>query len=196
MIKKLIKRILNRNVVENKKQHYYEMDIWGLANTKLKEFLLDGMTFYYEIVGNLPSGAGIQGEFDYGCGAGEYKIFIYRITYTNTAGKVFEFSAKQVQDYCTLNGLTPVPQLYYGYAKDLLIESYDERDFGDKFLERVKELYNEKNCFMCKNVVPEEGCVVRVEDIDLECYKSKSENFYLKESKDFDKGLTNIEDEN
>ena len=191
----------SRKVIKNEElnpnaQHFYNEDIWGIANEELKEHLQNGMTFYYEIVGYLPSGAGIQGDYDYGCEPGKHKNYIYRITYTNNDGKVFEFSAKQVQDFCKENGLNPVVELYYGYAKDLLIEPYDERDFGDKFLERVKELYNEKNCFMCKNVVPEEGCVVRVEGMSCESYKAKANLFYLKESKDFDKGESNIEDEN
>lgn len=190
----------SRKVVKNSDlnpnaEHFYDVDIWGLANDKIKEFLQDGMTMYYEIVGYMPSGAGIQGEFDYGCGKKEFKIYVYRITYTNPKGKVFEFSAKQVQDYCKMNGLEPVIELYYGYAKDLLIETYDERDFGDKFLDRVKELYNEKDCFVCKNKVPEEGCIIRVEGVDFQAYKAKSNAFYAYETKQLDKGKSNIEDE-
>jgi hypothetical protein len=182
---------LNPNAV-----HYYTEDIWGIANAELKEFLQEGLTFYFEIVGFMPNGDAIQKDFDYGCEAGKHKNYIYRITFTNPKGKVFELSAKQVQEYCKANGLLPVPQLYYGYAKDLLNVPYDERDFEEKFLARVKELYNEKDCYICANKVPEEGCVVRIEELGLECYKSKSEKFYLKESKDLDKGESNIEDEN
>ena len=40
--------------------------------------------------------------FDYGedpMASQTFSIYIYRITYTNPNGKVFEFSAKQVQDF-------------------------------------------------------------------------------------------------
>ena len=49
---------------------------------------------------------------------------------------------------------------------------------------------------MCKNEVPEEGCVVRIEGLDFEAYKAKSEAFYARETKLLDKGESNIEDEN
>ena len=180
---------LNPNAI-----HYYGEDIWGFANSELKEFLQDGLTFYFEIVGFLPNGGYIQKDFDYGCEYGKHDNYIYRITYTNHKGKVFEFSGKQVQEYCKSNGLTAVPELYYGYAKDILNVSYDERDFEEKFLARIKELYNEKDCYICKNIVPEEGCVIRIEGLDFEAYKSKSVRFYEKETKDLDNGEANIQD--
>lgn len=194
----------SRKVVKNEDlnpnaNHFYNEDIWGIANNELKEFLQKGMTFYYEIVGFLPGGGAIQGNFDYGCAPGEHAIYIYRITYTNTDGKVFEYSAKQVQDFCRINGLKAVPQLYYGYARDLYNENISEEnleEWQNAFLEVLKEKFNEKDCFMCKNVVPEEGCVIRLEDLWLEAFKCKSERFYAYETKELDKGISNIEDEN
>lgn len=196
----------SRKVIKNPdlnpdSQHYYDSDIWGIAHKEIKEYLQDGMTFYYEIVGFLPSGAYIQGPFDYGCKEKEHKIHIYRITYTNPSGKVFEFSAKQVQDFCRKNGLNAVPELYYGFSKglvstdsyygDLLLEEWQEL-----FLKNIKQKYNEKNCYICKNKVPEEGCVIRIEGLNFEAYKQKSNRFYELETKLLDKGESNIEDEN
>ncbi len=60
----------------------------------------------------------------------------------------------------------------------------------------IKEKYNEKDCFMCKNKLPEEGVVIRVEGLDLEAYKQKSSKFFELETKELDKGEVNIEDEN
>jgi hypothetical protein len=118
---------------------------------------------------------------------------------TGTDGKTFEYSPLQVQAWCEKMGITPVHQLYYGYAKDLFTvnkrEIPDEREFGDRFMELVKELYNDKNCFMCKNVVPEEGCVIRVDGLKFEAYKQKSPKFTQLETKQLDKGEVNIEDE-
>jgi hypothetical protein len=195
----------SRKVVKNEElnpnpEHFYNVDIWGLADQQLREFLQKGMTFYYEIVGFLPNGSKIQGNYDYGQEPGTFKIYIYRITYTNIDGKVFEFSAKQVQDFCRKNGLNAVPELYYGYASELypnLPIDYDELDiWRTNFLTCIKEEFNEKDCFMCKNKVPEEGCVVRVEGMEFEAYKAKSNAFYALETKLLDKGETNLEDEN
>ena len=202
------RKVIKNPEINKNAQHYYNTDIWGLANSYLQDYLLDGMTLYYEIVGYLPTGGMIQENFDYGyknplndnkfeigvhCG-----IYIYRITYTSISGKVFEFSAKQVQDWCNKNGLNPVPELYYGFAKDIAYseEGFNDSKFGEEFLEVIKQLYNEKDCYMCTNKVPEEGVVVRIEGLDLEAYKCKSTKFLEYETKSLDKGTSDIESEN
>ena len=176
-------------------------------SAKLKK----GMTVYYEICGFLPNGNYIQKGFDYGCVPpieGEkytinkhFKVYVYRITYTNVAGKVFEFSARQVQDWCKANGLDAVPQLYYGYASDLytLLTGLDvEEDLDDwriNFLKALKKQYNEADCCMCANKVPEEGVVLRIEKNKFEAYKVKSVRFLERETKLLDKGEVDIESE-
>lgn len=209
------KVIKNPNLNPNAK-HYYKDDIWGIADAELRPFLQNGITFYYEIVGYLPDGGMIQKSFDYGyiqpkhdryIEGENYGIYIYRITYTNNEGKVFEFSAKQVQDFCKEKGLKAVPELYYGYAINFTgvmplkqdqnnLYQYSIEDWKNHFLTALKSQYNEKNCFMCKNKVPEEGCVVRIEGTDLEVYKCKSTAFLEFETKQLDKGEIDLESEN
>ena len=194
----------SRKVIKNEElnpnaQHFYNEDIWGIAHNELKDFLQKGMTFYYEIVGYLPNGGAIQKDYDYGCESTKHAIYIYRITSTNVDGKVIEFSAKQVQDFCKKNGLNAVPELYYGYAKDFMPyfgEQDDLENWRGCFLQAIKTSYNEKQCYMCQNTVPEEGCVVRIEGLECEAYKAKSNAFYERETKQLDKGESNIEDEN
>lgn len=198
--------------------HYYDVDIWGLANEKLKEFLTDGISLYYEIVGYLPTGAMIQKDYDYGYVSPfssaiskfnqSFGIYIYRITSTNISGKVIEFSAKQVQDWCHYKGLNAVPQLFYGYAKDFLpiTEGLTSFDWGSEsdvlkvwqetFLVKMRETYNEKDCYMCSTKVPEEGVVIRIEHLEFEAYKCKSFAFLSRETKELDKGESDIESEN
>lgn len=201
----------SRKVIKNEElnpnaQHFYNEDIWKVAHDELKDFLQKGMTFYYEIVGYLPNGGMIQKDYDYGCQSfvdkSEHKIFIYRITYTNVDGKVFEFSAKQVQDFCTKNGLTAVPQVYYGFAKGLAHQNklnpeftqyFTEIPWEEQFLSVIKEMFNEHDCYMCTKKVPEEGVVIRVEGPDFEAYKAKSNRFYERETKLLDQGVEDIE---
>lgn len=182
---------INKNAV-----HFYETDIWGLAHKELLPYLQKGMTIYYEIAGYLPTGAYIQNQYDYGCEPGKFKIFIYRITQTNEDGKVYEFSGKQVQDFCKKYGLDAVPELFYGYAKEFSDERMTEENWQEKFLENLKAKYNDKDCYICKNVVPEEGIVLRKETVDIESYKLKSNRFYEFETKLLDSGVTDIEEEN
>ena len=194
----------SRKVIKNEElnpnaQHFYNEDIWGIAHNEVKDFLQKGMTFYYEIVGFLPNGGSIQKDYDYGCEPTKHAIYIYRITSTNVDGKVIEFSAKQVQDFCKKNGLNAVPELYYGYAKNFYPYLGDQDDlekWRSDFLLVIKSQYNEKDCYMCSTKVPEEGCVVRIEGLEFEAYKQKSELFYQRETKLLDKGESNIEDEN
>ena len=189
----------SRTVVKNKylcdnAGGFYSEDIWKVATEELKPFLTEGLTLYYEIVGNLQSGKAIQKGYDYGCGPGEHKIYIYRITSTSISGKVFEFSGLQVQLWCKKNGLNAVPELYYGKAKDLIEGTYTE-SFQDVFFKTLISKYNDKDCYLCRNVVPEEGAVIRIEDtLDIESYKVKSKKFYERETKLLDEGVEDIEE--
>ena len=191
----------SRKVIKNEElnpnaQHFYNEDIWRIAHNEVKDFLQKGMTFYYEIVGFLPNGGSIQKDYDYGCEPTKHAVYIYRITSTNVDGKVIEFSAKQVQDFCKKNGLNPVPELYYGFAKEFSDERMSRENWEIKFLETIKAKYNEKDCYICANKVPEEGVVIRVEGTDFEAFKAKSERFYARETAQLDKGESNIEDDN
>lgn len=181
----------------NKSQHYYDVDIWGLANKKLDPFIEKGMSIYGEIVGFLPNGKYIQKPYDYGVDANKFDIYIYRITYTNLDGKVFEFSSKQLQEWCKNRGLNSVPELYHGSIKDFCKQHGVKGDWDDHllqgFLEKLKELYLEKDCYLCKNKLPAEGVVVRKEGLDFESYKLKSFRFLEHETKLLDKGEVDIE---
>lgn len=177
--------------------HFYKEDIWGKAHNILKPFLQKGISFYYEIVGKLDSGEDIQKGYDYGYTGTNFGIYIYRITYTNFDGKVYEFSAKQVQEFCKKNGLNPVQQLFYGYASELSDERMTSENWQNKFLETTKEKYNDKDCKMCVNKVPEEGVVIRIDNnLEFEAYKQKSYRFYEYESSNLDKNVIDIEEEN
>ena len=188
--------------------YYGSDDFRVIADKFLQPYMSRGLSLYYEIVGYTTDNKYIQKEFDYGCRPikeGEsytegvhYKIYIYRITYTNVDGVVQEFSARAVQNWCNKNGLHPVIELYYGYAKDLYPDLNIEEHWNENFLER---LANDKNFYMeerspdCANNVPHEGVVIRIEDNLAHSFKLKCFSFLSKEQKALDKGETNIEDE-
>lgn len=194
----------SRKVIKNqwlgvsKGTGYYDEDIWRSADLTLQPYLEKGVSMYYEIVGwvgNKP----IQKDYDYSCLPGEFNTYIYRITYTNQDGKTFEFSAKQVQLFCKDRGINPVPELYYGYVHDLFSDAkvdYSNDAWRDTFLELLKEVYVEnRNCTMCKNKVPAEGIVLRIDNsLSARSFKLKNTSFLLRESKELDAGVLNIED--
>lgn len=195
-----------KNGILNDEQHYYKEDIWKIANEQLKDKLHKSETVYGEIVGYTPSGGFIQKHYDYGCEVGKCKLYIYRITFTNIDGIVFEYDWEQLKQRCKELGVDHVPELYYGKAKDLFPELSVSEHWNVNFVEALKKKYLEKECEMC-NVstdpeikkflkktygfikVPDEGIVLRVEGLTLHSYKLKSENFIL-----FENGLKDKDD--
>ena len=201
----------SRSVIKNATETtnpggYYSCDIWAEADKIIRPHLQKGMTIYYEIVGFLPTGKYIQKNYDYGCippEAGEpfthekhFKVRVYRITMVNVDGYIHEFSAKEVQEWCKANDLTPVTEYYYGYAKDLYNIPVDD-NWTDAFWDTMandKNFYMERNSPSCSNKVPHEGLVIKKEDMRSRAWKLKCFAFLNGEQKELDAGEENIED--
>jgi hypothetical protein len=202
-----------KNGVMNDEQHFYKEDVWKNANELLKGKLHKGETVYGEIVGFSKNGSPIQKHYDYGCVVGEFKLYIYRITFTNIDGVVFEYSWEQMKERCKEIGIECVPELYYGKAKHLFPELDISEHWNKNFIEKLKEKYLEKECEYCIfptdnklkkelkkhfnfSKVPDEGIVLRIEGRlgIVESYKMKSENFVLFENGMKDKGEIDIEE--
>ena len=201
----------SRSVIKNATETtnpggYYSCDIWAEADKIIRPHLQKGMTIYYEIVGFLPTGKYIQKNYDYGCvppEAGEpfthekhFKVRVYRITMINVDGYIHEFSAKEVQEWCKANDLTPVTEYYYGYAKDLYNIPVDD-NWTDAFWDTMandKNFYMESNSPSCSNKVPHEGLVIKKEDMRSRAWKLKCFAFLNGEQKELDAGEENIED--
>lgn len=158
----------------------------------------------------MPTGSYIQDDYDYGCiydpklydyknmtamqmyQAKLFDIVVYRITTTNIDGKVHEYSAKQVKDWCTENGLHHVHELYYGYAKNLF-DLDTKTHWHENFIDKLRETYLEKRAVLCNNNVPEEGIVLRREVSNIDVYKLKANSFLQRESANLDKEIIDIE---
>lgn len=198
----------SRNVVKNQYEtanigHYYDVDIWGIVKEELKNKIPKGYTLYGEILGYLPDGGYIQKDYDYGCKEGEHKTYIYKISFTNEDGYVSYLTDNQIKGFCNkYNLLYSDTFIYYGKAKDLFnIEGLGTDEFSvslwqNQFLNYLESKYNEKDCYMCVNKVPEEGIVLRIERLEeYEAYKLKSARFLEHETKILDSEEANIEDE-
>ena len=129
-----------------------------------------------------------------------FKIRVYRITLTNTDGVKHEFSAREVQQWCNNNGLIPVEEFYYGFARDLYPElNIEDREWNQKFWDKMandSNFYMEKDSPDCNNKVPHEGVVIKIEDMIPRAWKLKTFAFVNGEQKELDSGETNTEDEN
>lgn len=201
----------SRSVVRNDdmNRETTKIDERSIAHDYLMGFLSNGMTAYYEIVGYNVNGKAIQKDYVYGCdqpGADfeigkHFDIYVYRLTYTNTDGSVFEFSAKQVQQWCKQYYVKPVMELFYGTVEELY-ETMHGKPMDDPedldiwrldILKGLKAFYLEKDCSVCTNNVPAEGVVIRIESLGLKSYKLKSVRFLQKETKNLTKGVEDVE---
>jgi len=183
------RRVLKNGYLQvGNKDHFYSYDLWEEIAKSVEYGIQDSITLYGEAVGFTKTGSFIQNGYDYGCPVGQFKTYIYRITTTSHSGQVYEFSHKQVKDYCEKFGLTMVPELYYGKAKDLYPELSVNDHWHENFLQSLIDDYLEKDCDLCKSQkVPDEGICLRKDIFDSEIYKLKSFKFLEWETKQLDK---------
>lgn len=164
----------------NSNSSYYKEDVWKIAYNDHKHTLEKGITLYGEIIGSH-----IQGGFDYTkllIPEKNYGLYIYRITQTNEDGITYEFTWDQIKAYCNKYELKHVPEIEYGFKSQLAFN-----------IEEPDGTYFEDQCKYCLNKVPNEGICVR-NDKTFEVFKHKNPLFLLKEDKNLEEGITNIED--
>ena len=187
----------SRNVVKNKgfddpkqQDHYYGYDLWEDIKDTVKEHIPKGFTLYGEALGFTKDGSAIQKGYDYGCEPKEMKLEIYRITQTNDDGFVTELSHGQITEFCLKTGLTQSGEFHYGKAYWILPDvDANDPEWHNKFIAKLRADYNEKDCGRCVNEVPEEGVVLRVDDLfEFVAFKLKSFRFLEWESSSLDKG--------
>lgn len=202
----------SRNVIKNKYINiktsggFYDEDIWGVVAKEIGHLIPKNWTLYGEIIGYLPSGDFIQKGYDYGCDQNNHKFYVYKISVVNPDGKVIYLTDKQIEEYCEKVGLLYKDTLIYYGNVDNLLESIEFIDWDtlnrtiirdtwqETLLDYLEYKYNEKDCYMCTNNVPEEGVVLRVEKLEsYEAYKLKSKRFLLMESDAQEKDEIDIE---
>ena len=200
--------IKNQYINENVSDGYYGVDIWSEYGNLIYPFLSEGMTIYGEIIGYLTnSDKMIQKNYDYGCNKGENKLMIYRITTTNEDGTKLEWNVTDVHNWTQglirehpeiADRIHVIDLLYHGTLGDL----YPNISYIDHWHENVleslrneKERFNmEKNDPICKNKVPFEGIVLRIDNDELsEAFKLKCKKFLSKEREEIDKGEVDME---
>lgn len=187
------------DINEAEQSHFYAENVWETVLEEIKHKIDFGYTLYGEIVGFTPSGAPIQKNYDYSCLPKAHKFVVFRITYTTQYGNVIELSWQQIKDYCDKHDLDYVPEFFFGTVRQFLSGvEYDEREWREVFLKKVQTSFNmEQDCVYCRNTVPAEGVVVRLDGKQsFAAYKCKSKKFLLHESEESDTNNSSIEDEN
>lgn len=175
--------------------HFYDADVWKMFADQVYSALKPGITAFAEIVGYTPTGAFIQKGYDYGCEVGKQDFYIYRMNYRSPMGDVYEFSHDQIEEYCKQFGLKTPETYYHGIAKDMFPDIEVTEHWHENVLNRLIEIYLEKDCHLCKSEkIPAEGVVVKVNGkSSWKCYKLKSTKFLEKETKELDAGVIDLE---
>lgn len=189
----------SRKVVKNEYEtqgtnDFYDGSLWASLKDEIKEFVPKNYTFYGECVGHTLGGQAIQAKYDYGCKQQEHKAYIYRITFTNPDGIVRDLSTDEIREWAAKAGFNYVPHFYTGKAKDLFPELSVSEHWNEEFVRAMEKKYLEKDCFMCRNVVPEEGVVLRKESaFQFETFKLKSWRYFEHETEMLDAGQEDME---
>lgn len=201
--------IKNQYINDKVSSGYYNTDIWGEYAKILRKYIPRDIIIYGEIVGYLSEGNQmIQKGYDYGCMPGQNQLMIYRIVKNTPEGKK-EYNVMDVRNYTiglieimkanedqNYKKLRPIDVLYVGKLSDLYPQLNVENHWQENLLEELK---NDSEHFgmeqdepLCRNKVPREGIVLRIDDdIINEAFKLKTLKFLGKEAKEMDKGEVN-----
>lgn len=196
----------SRNIIQNSHINtatppsYYASNIYEEYYEHLKNYIPEGYSLYGEIIGYMTgSDKMVQKNYDYGCQVGKNKLMIYRIVseecgskYEWNVSEVRQWTDKLINTYPELKDIIhPIDIMYHGTLKEL----YPDIDIHTHWHERVLEALKndvehfgmEKNEPLCKNKVPREGIVLRIDnDITKEAFKLKCVNYLQKESNNID----------
>lgn len=203
----------SRNVIKNRdinktSNGYYDTDIWGEYWTLLKGKIPENVTIYGEIVGYLTNTTSmIQKNYDYGCEVGKNKMMIYRVTKKKEDGTCKEYEIIEVIDFIRklkknypeiADNLMDFTLLYHGTLGYLYSDVDTTNHWNENILERLKtDTQNfgmEMDEPLCKNKVPREGIVLRIDNDPMkEAFKLKCLSFLYKESKEIDAGNIDTE---
>ena len=194
------RKVVKNRGFEQKSNHFYGYDLWKaeVEKQELDKLVPKGYSLYYELVGYTREGAFVQKSFDYGLEIGQSDIYVYRVTHTNPDGIVYNLNTLEAKAFTEKLGLKFVPVIHANTSlQELFPEIVEKEHVHRELIAHMEALYNDKDCYMCVNKVPEEGIVLRKERTDyFEAYKLKSFSFLELETKQLEKGEENIEDQN
>lgn len=180
--------------------------MWVDNAKRVEQIVWEDYVLYGELIGAIPNGKLIQKGYDYGMD-GDYNFIVYKII--NNADNKNSLTYDEIVQYCVLANtsaeilqntpyrLKPAKLFYQGTVGEI---SKKFEGFSDDPIENLfKGLKSEIEIMepLCKNKVPREGYVIRIENEDRmktrQVFKLKS--FLFKKYEDEQIEPT-IEDEN
>ena len=203
-------KVIKNRMINPGARSFYSTDIWGCVARDFGKYIPKNMTVYGEIVGYEEGKPKfIQKMHDYGCKPGCWKFMPYRIKVKDRKTGLFtEWNVSDVYDW-TIDLITKHPELkektlpinilYHGRLGDMYPELDTETHWHKNLINAIRNdrkwLLMEEDEPMCKNKVPREGFVFRIDnDKYPRAWKIKSERHYEFEGKQHDKGEVDVEE--
>ena len=199
--------IKNQYINRKVSKGFYDVDVWGIWNDRIKKYIPEGMLIYGEIVGYQDgSNKTIQKGWDYGCQPGISKLMIYRIVMHRDGKKieldvpdVLKWTEKLIDRAPELKEIImPIPILFVGTFDEL----YPNLDHANHWNEDLLNIMsNDSERFgmeleepLCSTPAPREGIVVRFNGEPLRgAFKLKCIKFLEKEGKNVTNGVLDAE---
>lgn len=188
--------------------NFYSSDAYGPVNKLIQDYIPEGYTIFGEIVGYVEgTSTMIQKNHDYGCEPGTWKFMPYRIREKHddteiewNVSDVQKWTLDLIKDHPECEGkLMPINILYHGPLGDLYPDLDVTQHWHENLLARMKadtDLFGmELDEPMCKNKVPREGIVIRIDnDKYPRAWKLKTARHYALAQKQHDDGEVDMEE--
>jgi len=167
---------------------YHMPQVRKWVHEQVAPHIRKGEELYYEIFG-YDHAKQIQPEFPYRCKIGEYKVVLYRVTFTNEDGFCVDMDRQYVYNRAAELGLEAPIVLESGILYQIDI------DCLNKTLKNIRKLADGKSAYCPKTL--REGVVCWFQNAKglWTCLKYKGEEFLAKESKNKDNDIVDCEDE-
>lgn len=199
----------SRSKIKDTNRKSTRFDLWVDNAKRIEPLIQNGYVLYGEIVGAFPTGKLIQKGYDYGY-TDDYEFFIYKIVNNNENKRSLTYA--EIVAYCDLMNfeadllkyncrkLVPIELVKQGTIEYLALNTPTLNRITDENVFQIvfDRLKSEVEIMepLCKNKVPREGYVIRIENPEemknRPAYKLKS--FLFKKFED-EQVEPNIEDE-
>lgn len=168
---------------------FYSESFRNMVAAKLYPYLEDNMEIFFEVAGwETPNGTIMPSHntnkskdkdlkkhygdimtYSYGCTPGEWRIYVYRIAYVLSNGRVIDLTWDRVKEKCVSWGVNHVPEL-------------DKFVFDgniDSMIEKIDAISDGPDPIDSRHI--REGVCVRVDSSEWKCYKNKGFTFRVLE---------------
>lgn len=203
-------RTIVKNVELNPHRNagFYETDIWCEYHDLLLGKIPAGVEIFGEIVGYITSTPQLlQPGYDYGCAEGTNKMMPYRVSIKQGNGTHRELNIDEVRQWTLdlmarypeiADRIMPIEVLYCGTLRQLYphidVTTHWRNGILAAMMADRERLGMEEDEPLCRNRVPREGIIVRIQnDRKNEAFKLKSLRFLEMEAAKIDQGEVDLE---